>query len=234
MARSDSVLSARRAVAVVIVVVLAVAAAIGAVALTNTQPNGGGSVSGGGGGGGGGGTTELNGYTFVYHPGSNVTVVKQSFTTNTTQLTLFGPGGSVAWDNASGGATNMVAEFDYHAVGAMPGDTLAVRKRFQNGGTHWAANSTVPNAPQTGPFVVRFHQNPAVTVVNVHGASTGDLELVGPYGAVAWDNASLGSSPLAATFSYNRHAIGATAGDNVSLVRVQGSTRTTLVNATIP
>ncbi|MFB6129635.1 MAG: hypothetical protein ABEJ28_02310 [Salinigranum sp.] len=180
---------------------------------------------------------ELEGYSFVYHPDSRVTVVKQSFTDNMSQLTLVGPKGSVAWTNASGGASKMSALFSERRLGARPGDNLTVTKRIGPNTTVPVETSQVPQKVSAGPFVLLYHQKPAVTVVNVDAAHTGtaNLELVGPHGAVAWSNASLGSKPTAATFAYNRHAIGATPGDTLKLVRVDPQTgnRTTVTTSKI-
>lgn len=181
---------------------------------------------------------ELNGYRFVYHPESTVTVVKQSFTDHAENVTLRGPAAAVGWPNASGGETQYAADFSLARLGASPGDQLRVQRRVAENFSIDAGNSTVPGGPPDSRFELFFHQAPAVTVVNVYANETdpSNLRLVGPHGSVTWANATLGSRRTAATFSYNRHAIGATAGDNVSLVRVDPQTgnRTTLTTERIP
>jgi len=229
MAGSSGPFTRNRIVALVALLVVLVAAV--GVATLWSSPGGRATASGG--------EPELQGYTFVYHPGSAVTVVKQSFTDNVSRLRVVGPDATVSWTNASGGSTNMVARFDRRRFGATPGSTLRVEKYVQSA-DYWmtSGNSTVPNGPTSGTFVFCFHQKPALTVVNVdpNGTSTAHLALVGPRGSVSWANASLGSTRTDATFAWNRHALGAAAGDTVSLVRVDPSTgqRTTLRTATIP
>lgn len=192
---------------------------------------------------------QQNGFTFVYHPDGTVTVVKQEVTTFGTNLTVVGPGGTVSWTNASGGSTNMTALFDLHALGANPGSQLLIKKRLDSKTVVPVANSTVPAHPRNASFVMVFHQVPMVTVVNVYpnrtNAST--LELDGPKGSVAWYNATKSdtitaktttftATPKSATFVYDGPKLGATAGDNVSLVRVNTATgnRTTLLTNRIP
>jgi len=192
---------------------------------------------------------EQAGYTFVYHPDSTLTVVKQEVTQHGRNLTLVGPSGSVGWTNASGGSTNLTAQFDLRRLGASPGSSLLVRERVGPNLEVTVANSTVPAHPRAAAFVAVFHQEPMVTVVCVdpHRTNVSNLELVGPKGSVAWDDATksrtitartttFAATATSASFVYDGPALGATAGDEVRLVRVDPATgnRTTLLTKRIP
>jgi|GEM_PF-4686331 len=181
---------------------------------------------------------EQKGYSFVYHPSGTVTVVKQSYSTNPANLTVSGPGGAVRWNDASGGATQFSALVDYRALGATAGATLTVHERIGSNVTVAVARSTVPSGSDTQrAFELVYHQKPAVTVVvaDPGRTDTSNLRLVGPKGSVAWANATFESREDGATFYYNGHALGATAGDTLRLVRVaDNGTRETVLTSQIP